>query len=230
LVKDPLTVVVRGSSYENLANLAPTFITRILERYEGTHLGRQELHGEILEDREGALWRRQSMIEAYRRTKCPELVRVGIGVDPPGGKTECGIVAGGLGVDGDGYVLDDASLAGSPDTWGKEVVTTYHRNHADRIFAEANFGGDMVESTIRTVDKNVPIKMVHASRGKVIRAEPVAALYEQGRVHHVGQFPLLEDELCTWVPGEGLPSPNRLDALVWVITELMIKPRGVYLA
>ena len=132
-----------------------------------------------------------------------------------------------------GYILDDASLAGSPATWGGQVVTCYNRNAADRVLGEVNFGGDMVENTIRTVDggQNISYNDVRASRGKKVRAEPVSALYEQGRVHHVGQFAQLEDELCSWVPGEGMPSPNRLDALVWALTDLMVDqieaPAGV---
>lgn len=228
LLADEMTIDVVGSTYENIANLPAAFVSRILSKYEGTHLGRQELHGEVLEDREGALWRRQEMIEAHRVTSHPDLIRIVVGVDPPGSATgaECGIVVGGIAKIGDvthGYVLDDRSRQDSPAGWGSEVVTAYNVHRADRIIGEANYGGDMVENTVRTVtggDK-VAYESVHASRGKAIRAEPVAALYEQGRVHHVGQFPLLEDELCTWVQGEG-PSPNRLDALVWALTMLMV--------
>jgi len=139
--------------------------------------------------------------------ECPELTRIVVGVDPPGGATECGIVVAGVAqVDGKlhGYVLDDVSLKASPGDWGKEVVTAYWRNQADRVIGEVNFGGDMVEHTLRTVDENVSYKDVRASRGKQVRAEPVAALYEQGRVHHVGTFPELEDEMTSWVPGESL--------------------------
>ena len=233
LLADPMTVDVVGSTYENIANLAPTFISRVLSKYEGTHFGRQEIHGEVLEDREGALWQRQDMIEAHRRVEHPAFTRVVVGVDPPGGVAECGIVVGAVGGDRHCYIIEDRSLLGSPDAWGTAAVTAYHHNDADRIVAEVNFGGDMVESTIRTVDKNASYKAVRASRGKAIRAEPVAALYEHGKVHHVGQFSLLEDEMCSWVPGEGLPSPNRLDALVWAVTELMLggqeyPPMGVY--
>jgi len=224
LMADPRTVDVVGSTYDNIANLAPQFIARMMNKYEGTHLGRQELHGEVLEDREGALWKRASMIEAHRVMQHPRLTRVVVAVDPPGGRAECGIVVGGLGEDGDGYIIEDSSLAGSPATWGGAAVTSYHRNAADRIVAEINFGGDMVGHIIRTVDESVAFKTVRASRGKAVRAEPAAALYEQGRVHHVGQFALLEDELCTWVPDEGMKSPNRLDALVWALTELMLGP------
>jgi len=224
LLAEATTALTTGSTYENLHNLAPMFIRRILEKYEGTYLGRQELHGEVLADREGALWRRADIDEA-RVTNCPRLARIVVGVDPPGGAAECGIVAAGkanIGGRDHVYVLEDRSLQASPDKWASEVVATYFHNTADRIVAESNFGGDMVENTIRMVNRNVPVSLMRASRGKQARAEPVAALYEQGRVHHLGQMALLEDELCTWVPDEGMPSPNRLDALVWAVTELML--------
>ena len=221
LLRDPGFVFTRGSTYENLHNLADTFIKRVVNRYEGTRLGRQELHAEMLEDDPRALWNRDR-IEGLRVVQAPLLVRVVVGVDPPGGSTECGIVAAGLGVDGDAYVLEDRSLQASPHTWASEAVTTYHGNRADRVLGESNFGGDMVQSIISTVDPLVAYKPVHASRGKAIRAEPVAGLYEQGRVHHVGQLSGLEDEMCTWVPGVTKASPNRIDALVWALTELML--------
>lgn len=191
-----------------------------------THLSyRMEILAEDIEDDPRALWNRE-IIQYVTQT--PDLARVVVGVDPPGGSTECGIVAAGLGADGNAYVLEDRSLAASPDDWGREVVTAYHRNKADRVLGEANFGGDMVESVIRTVDRNVSYKAVRASRGKAVRAEPVAALYEQGKVFHVGQLPDLEDEMCSWVPGETQQSPNRIDALVWALTELKLIPTGVF--
>lgn len=222
LVADPDTASTVGSTYENLANLSPIFIQQVIRRYEGTRLGRQELHGAILDDVEGALWTR-ALLEETRVSKYPDLVRIVVGVDPQGSTTsgaETGIVGAGLGVDDQGYVLDDASLNGTPHEWGSQAVAAMRRLRADRIVAEVNYGGDMVESTIRTVDENAPIKLVRATRGKLIRAEPVQALYEQGRVHHVGMFASLEDELCSWVQGE--KSPNRLDAMVWALTELMV--------
>ena len=224
LLAEATTALTTGSTYENLHHLAPMFIRRILEKYEGTYLGRQELHGQMLADREGALWRRTDIDDA-RVTICPRLTRIVIGVDPPGGATECGIVAAGkVNIAGRDhvYVLEDRSLQASPDKWASEVVVAYFHNMADRIIAESNFGGDMVENTIRMVNRNVPVSLIRASRGKQARAEPVAALYEQGRVHHLGQMALLEDELCTWVPDEGMASPNRLDALVWAVTDLML--------
>lgn len=221
---DGSVVVTRGSTYENVKNLAPAFMDEMLRRYEGTTLGRQELHAEVLDDLEGALWHRNQLDE-LRAVKAPDLKRIVVAVDPAttskADSAETGIVVAGIGVDGKGYVLDDLSRRGSPGEWAHAVVVAYHRYNADRIVIEANQGGDMVRHTIATVDKNVPIKLVHASRGKRTRAEPVAALYEQGRVHHVGMFAQLEDQLCGWVPDIG-ESPDRLDALVWALTELMI--------
>lgn len=222
LIKDKHTAVTTGHTMENRANLAPPFLKRILERYEGTRLGRQELAGEILEDNPGALWQR-GIIDNNRVTANPDLIRVVVGVDPPGGATECGIVVAGDAGNGHYYVLDDRSLQDTPDKWAEAVLTGYNRNRADAIVGEANFGGDMVENTIkqaaRTRNLVYRYKAVQASRGKAVRAEPIVALYEQGRVHHVGNFAALEDELCEWVPGEGA-SPNRLDSLVWALTEL----------
>lgn len=228
LLADSLTAVTTGSSYENAANLAPSFIQRIIGKYEGTRLGRQELYAEMLEDTPGALWRRD-MLESGRAVKHPDLVRIVVGVDPSVSdneeSAETGIIAAGLGTDGHGYILDDVSLHGSPDTWARSAVTAYWKFHADRLVGEVNNGGDMVEHTIRTVDKTVAYKAVHASRGKLTRAEPIAALYEQGKIHHVGMFATLEDQLCTWTPGQ--KSPDRMDALVWALTELMLGQSGV---
>jgi phage terminase large subunit-like protein len=229
LMQDSDTVTTRGSSRENLANLAPAFIRRIIKRYEGTRLGRQELDAEILEDLPGALWTRDR-IEALRRTEAPELVRVVVAIDPAassgpaGGET--GIVVAGRGRDGHGYVLDDLSRKASPDAWGRAAVEAYHRWQADRVVAEVNHGGEMVEHVIRTVDAAVPYKALRASRGKIARAEPVAALDEQGRVHHVGAFPELEDQMCAltgdYDRATAGTSPDRVDARVWALTELLL--------
>lgn len=222
LMAHPTTVVTRGSTYDNRANLAPAFFDGIISRYEGTRLGRQELYAEILDDNPNALWQR-SQIDKLRVTEAPaELQRIVVAIDPSATTTgdEAGIIVAGLGPDGHGYVLDDATIRGSPHTWGSRAVQAYHRYRADRIVAEVNNGGEMVELTIRTVDDKVAYKAVHASRGKRTRAEPIAALYEQGRVHHVGTFAELEDEMCDWEPE--MPSPNRMDALVWALTELML--------
>jgi phage terminase large subunit-like protein len=227
LIADPATVVTGGATYANRANLAPAFFAQIIRRYEGTSLGRQELGGELLDEVEGAHWT-HALIEASRVTAAdvPPLRRVVVGVDPQGQAgigSETGIVAAGVGrpegatVD-HAYVLADASGDLTPDGWARAVVGLYRRLAADRIVAEANFGGQMVGATIRTVDPGAPIELVGASRGKLVRAEPVAALYEQGRARHVGGFPALEDEM-TGFDGTG-PSPNRMDALVWAVTAL----------
>lgn len=228
LVADPLTRVVRGSTDENRVNLAAPFLDAILKKYRGTRLGRQELDAEILDDAPGALWKRDQ-IEKHRRTKAPELVRIVVAVDPSvasdSAGAETGIVAVGLGADGEGYLLDDGSLERpTPEQWGSQTVSLYTKHEADRIIGEVNNGGDLVESNIKAAPngKNLPVKKVRASRGKLARAEPCGALGEQGRLHHVGTFPILEDQLCQWEPGVSTWSPNRLDAYVWAITELML--------
>ena len=216
--------VVKGSTYENRANLAASFFDEIVARYEGTRLGRQELHAEILDDVDGALWTRD-MIEAGRTSTLPDLKRIVVAIDPAASaketSSETGIVACGIGDDGHGYVLEDRSIRGTPNEWASEAVASYHRLKADRIVAEANQGGDMVRHTLDTVERGIPIRLVHASRGKRVRAEPIAALYEQGRIHHLGMFADLEDQLCSWVPDRSA-SPDRLDALVWALTELVV--------
>lgn len=184
----------------------------------------QEILAEDKDEAPGALWNR-ALLDMFRVTQLPELVRVVIGVDPPGSiATDCGIVIAAKGTDGQAYVMADDSLKGLPGVWGAAVVSAYHVHHADRVAGERNYGGDMVEHTIRTVDggKLLSYKNVQATRGKAVRAEPIAALYEQGKVHHVGTFPQLEDELCSWEAGRGMASPNRLDALVWALHELML--------
>mgnify|MGYP001183100738 CR=1 FL=1 len=223
-IEDQSVITTTGSTFDNQANLASSFLDEITSRYEGTRLGRQELYAEVLDDVEGALWNRDNL-EELRVSATPELERVVVAIDPAAGSkaanAETGIVVAGIGADGHGYVLDDRSIRGTPNDWGTAAIAAYHANKADRIVAEANQGGDMVLHTLRTVDLNAPVKMVHASRGKRTRAEPVAALYEQGRVHHLGFHGELEDQLCSWVPDQSA-SPDRLDALVWALTELMI--------
>ena len=227
LLKDETCVVVRGSTYENKDNLAPAFLTAIVNRYEGTTLGRQELNAELLEDLPGALWQR-AIIHLHRASSIPELKRIVVAIDPAvtsnANSNNTGIVVAGVGTDGHGYVLEDATLSASPDTWAQQAVACYRKWEADRIVAEVNNGGDLVEHTIRTADNNVPVKQVRASRGKVSRAEPISALYEQGKVHHVGTFGALEDEMCSTLNGAN--SPDRVDALVWALTELMLKDNG----
>jgi predicted phage terminase large subunit-like protein len=232
LLADANTVTVRGSTYENRANLAPAFFSQIITRYEGTRLGRQELYAELLDDVPGALWTR-AMLEnraepqkLYREgVLSHDLQRVVVAIDPAVSASETsdetGIVVAGLGNDKRGYVLADRSVRASPDAWARRAVTAYREFKADRIVAESNNGGEMVALTIRTVDPNVPVTLVHASRGKRARAEPVAALYEQGRISHVEPFPDLEDQLCSYTPESG-DSPDRMDALVWALTDLML--------
>jgi phage terminase large subunit-like protein len=219
----PGVVVTRGKTLDNAANLAPSFLTGLMARYEGTRLGRQELEGEDLDDNPDALWQREG-IDATRVRQAPELRRVVVAIDPAvtsnADSDETGIVVAGLGTDGRGYVLADRSGRYKPDGWARRAVEVYHEFSADRIVAEGNQGGEMVTHVIGTVEQGLPLRIVHATRGKVTRAEPIAALYEQGRVSHVGSLAALEDQLCTWTSGG--PSPDRLDALVWALTELML--------
>jgi len=187
----------------------------------------QEILAEDIEEAPGALWSRE-LINETRVTEHPDLVRIVVGVDPTGSRgNECGIVVAGLGDDGEGYILDDRSLLGSPGEWADEVLVAYNHNNADIIVGETNYGGDMVEATIRqagnTQNQIYRYKNVHATRGKAVRAEPIVAAYEHGKVHHVGEFPHLENEMVMWIPGESRYSPNRIDALVWAMTELDLK-------
>jgi len=234
------TVVTTGSSYENVANLSESWYNRTIKPYEGTRLGDQEIWAKLLKDVEGALWT-MALIELDRikladTAKVPEMRRIVVSCDPAvtmkKNSNETGIVVAGKGVNGHAYIFADASGKHSPDAWAKKLVELFDRHKADRVIAEVNQGGDLVESTLRTVDaiRRVPYRGVHATRGKVTRAEPVAALYEQHKVHHVGTFGLLESQMTTWVPDSALASPDRMDALVWAITDLMLKGQGVYVA
>lgn len=221
IIAEKTTVITRGSTYENAANLAPPALARLKTKYENTRLGQQELFAVLLDDNPYALWKR-SNIDETRVLKSPDLKRVVVAIDPAvtanEDSDETGIVVVGQAANGECYVLDDLTLSGSPDTWAKQAISAYHKYKADRVLAEVNNGGDMVEHTIRTVDSQIPFKQVRASRGKVTRAEPIAALYEQQKVHHVGMFAELEDQMCQWMPGDA--SPDRMDALVWAISEL----------
>lgn len=221
---DGSVIITRGSTFDNEANLSPEALAELKRRYEGTRIGRQELMGELIEDVEGALWQRD-MIDAYRAMAAPDLVRVVVAIDPAvtagEGSDETGMVVAGLGEDGEGYVLADESCRLPPDQWARRAVQAYRDYSADRVVAEVNNGGELVGTVLKTTDEHLSFTPIHASRGKRTRAEPVAALYEQGKVHHVGGFPELEDQLCSWVPGEG-DSPDRLDALVWALTNLML--------
>jgi phage terminase large subunit-like protein len=222
-------VVTRGTSYENRANLAPGFFDSIVKKYEGTRLGRQELEAELLEDTPGALWT-LDMIDRSRRDHAPELVRVVVAIDPAvstkEGSDQTGIIVAGKDERGHGYVLEDLSGRYQPADWARTAIQAYYRHAADRVVAEINNGGDLVENTLRTVDPNLSYSSVHASRGKYTRAEPVAALYEQSKVHHAGTFPELEDQMANFVPDLDRPrtgSPDRADAMVWAMTELLVE-------
>lgn len=223
LAKRDDVIIVRGSTFDNKANLSESALDEMRARYEGTRLGRQELYGEIIDDVEGALWTRD-LIEATRVTEAPALTRIVVAIDPAVTSGEnsdmTGIVVAGLSPDGHYYILEDLTCRVSPQTWAKVAVDAYHRWSADRIIGETNNGGDMIELLLRQVDPTVPYRKVTATRGKLVRAEPIAALYEQHRVHHVGGFPELEDQMCNYTPDSGT-SPDRMDAMVWAAQELM---------
>jgi phage terminase large subunit-like protein len=232
LIDDPGSVVRRLSTRANADNLAAGFLDAIEKRYGGTRLGRQELDGELIEDREDALWNRE-MLERLRIRAPGPLGRIVVAVDPPAAEKAtgscCGIVVAGLEATGRAVVLADCSVANaSPAEWGNAVVRAFRRFQADRVVAEINQGGDMVSAMLRSVDASLPVTTVRATRGKFLRAEPVAALYEQGRVAHAGTFAALEDQMCDFGPDglSGGGSPDRLDALVWALTALMLSGQG----
>jgi len=226
LIKDPTTIVTEGTSYENKANLSPKFFDFIIKKYEGTRLGRQELNAELLEDIEGALWTMR-LIDDNRIKEAPELRRIIVAIDPAVTSTpdsdETGIIVVGKGTDGKCYILEDISGIFTPRQWAERAVYAYERLKADKIVAEKNNGGDLVKVNIQTVDPGLVPKLVHASKGKVTRAEPVVSLYEQDKVKHVGIFADLEDQMITWAAKEGEKSPDRIDALVWGVSELMLE-------
>ena len=239
LLKDPATVATRGGTYENRGNLAPAFFKKIISRYEGTRHGRQEIFAEILDDTPGALWT-HATLEKNRISKPPSMVRIVVAVDPAAsnseGSNDTGIIVAGIDESGHGYLLEDLTCKASPGEWGKLAVQAYDKYDADRLVAETNQGGAMVEHVIASAakdmyerkertSKNVAYRGVHASKSKHTRAEPIAALYEQGKIHHVGMFAKLEDEQTSWVPGED--SPDRMDASVWAFTDLMLNGRNV---
>lgn len=240
LVKNKNTVLTRGSTFENASNLAPAALAELKAKYEGTRLGRQELDAEILEQSEGALWTLDLIERARLKGSLPDMRRVVVAIDPAiSAKAESnltGIVAAGIGVDGRGYVLADATGLYTPDQWATKAVELYQSVKADRFVAEGNQGGDMVRHTITSKWRNAPVTIVHATRGKQARAEPIAALYEQNKISHVGFFPELEAQMCSWEPlGDifaagkskpAMPSPDRLDAMVWAFTDLMLGPDG----
>jgi phage terminase large subunit-like protein len=221
---DESIYITRGSTFDNAKNLSETALAELRARYAGTRTGRQELYGELLDQAEGALWQRH-WIEDTRITadKMPPLYRIVVAIDPAvtsgEDSDETGIITAGASNDGHFYVLSDDTLRATPNEWGKRAIDAFRKWKADRIVAETNNGGDMVVMVLQQVDRNAPVTKVHATRGKRVRAEPISALYEQYRVHHVGGFPQLEDQMVMWTP-ETTDSPDRLDALVWALTEL----------
>lgn len=228
LLKNDSTVITRGTTYSNRANLADSFFKQIIKKYEGTRLGQQELMGVLLEESEDALWSRE-ILDKTRLLKIPDGVwfkRLVVAVDPAttskDTSAETGIIVIGLGNDDHVYVLHDASGRYTPEAWGRKAVQLWRVFHCDSIVAEVNQGGDMVKHTFKTVDPNIPVHMVRASRGKQARAEPVSALWEQGRAHIVGNMSELEDQMCEWEPLTGAESPDRIDATVWGVTFVAI--------
>lgn len=230
MLTDATVAVTRGSTFENLLNLAPSFRHDVVSRYEGTRLGRQELYAEVLDDVPGALWTRD-VLERFRVRSAPPLTRVAVAIDPAvtSGEhaDETGMIVGGVDKFQQGYVLADLSCRASPDQWARRALLAFDQYEADLILAEVNNGGELVESVLRAAALAMkrpmpPFKAVHASRGKRTRAEPISLFYEQGRCHHVGLLPLLEDQMCVFVPDETDGSPDRVDALVWLFTELML--------
>jgi predicted phage terminase large subunit-like protein len=223
LTKRDSTIVTRGSTFDNADNLSKTALLELQAKYGGTRLGQQELYGAILDDNPGALWRRAT-IDSARLEEHPNLTRIVVGVDPAvtsgDDSDSTGIVVAGMSADGHYYVLDDVTLKASPQEWATKAVQVYEKYKADRIVAETNNGGDLVIHLLQQVNPSVSTKKVTATRGKQMRAEPIAALYEQGRVHHIGYFTELEDEMCEFEPGITKNSPDRMDALVWALTEL----------
>jgi predicted phage terminase large subunit-like protein len=228
-------VVTRGSTFENVDNLSPPFLQAMKARYEGTRLGRQELFADVLSDTPGALWA-QAWIDRDRIASASwaDFKRIVVAIDPAvtSGENadETGIICAAIGDDGHAYVLEDVSGKYAPHEWAAKAIGLYRRYNADRIIGETNNGGEMIENVLRSIDQSVSYKSVHASRGRVVRAEPISALYEQGRVHHVGTFTQLEDQMTAFTSDFSRAtagySPDRLDALVWALTELMLEKRG----
>lgn len=252
LIKRSSTVITKGSTWDNQDNLSPVYYREVIAPLEGTRLGRQEINAEILDDVPGALWHRE-LIEANRKPAVrtdanreamkARLKRIVVAMDPAATSTETsdemGIIVAGLGTDDHGHVLEDLTARMSPDAAARKAIAAYDRWQADRIVGEINNGGEWIGQTVRLTAKAMDLegargggavayKSVHASRGKLTRAEPIAALDEQGRVHHCGAFPDLEDQMCSWEPLGGQPSPDRMDARVWALTELMLKPEAKY--
>lgn len=228
LANDPDVIVTKGSTFENAKNLAKPFLDYIRHHYEKRWLGRQEIFAEFVDEQEGALWTPAILEKARESYKNIPLQRIVIAIDPAvshgPGSDETGIIAAGLTHSEKGVILEDLSLKGPSHVWIQKAIEAYHRLKADRIVAEVNMGGELVEQLLRTYDPAVSYKPVRALRGKSLRAEPIAALYERGHVWHANAFPKLDDQLCSYVPGASSKSPDRLDALVWALTELMLQP------
>jgi len=227
ILADDKTIISRGSTYDNAANLAGTFLEAVRKQYEGTRLGRQELYAEILDEASGALWSRSLLASCeIDKDQVPDLRRIVVSIDPAitsnAESDMTGIVVAGVDINGTAYVLEDATGRYTPQQWAAKAVELYNRYEADRVVAEKNQGGDMVKHTLLTECPTLPIRLVHASRGKMARAEPVSALYEQGKVKHVKGLNELEDQMVTWEPLGSLGSPDRLDSLVWSITDLLL--------
>ena len=227
ILGDEKTVVSKGSTYDNAANLAGTFLDAVRKTYEGTRLGRQELYAEILDEASGALWNRGLLAKCeIDKDEVPTLNRIVVAIDPAvtanAESDMTGIIVAGVDVNGTAYVLEDHTGRYTPQQWASKAIQLYRDHMADRIVAERNQGGDMVRHTLHTEDETVPVKLVHASRGKMARAEPVSALYEQGKVKHVRGLNDLEDQMVQWEPLGSIGSPDRLDALVWALTDLSL--------
>ena len=235
LLKDPKTFITTGSTFDNAANLADTYLTAVKTQYEGTRLGRQELYAEILTENEGALWS-ADMIDACQidREDLPEMVRKVVSLDPAvSANTESdntGLIVAGIDAEGIGYILGDYTFKGMPEAWARKAIELYHRFECDRVVYETNQGKDLIPTVLRTIDENIPLKGVHASKSKNARAEPVSALYERGKVKHVrnpedlsASLNELETQMTTWEPMGKHKSPDRLDAMVWAVTELLLK-------
>ena len=225
------TEVIKGNTFENIDNLAPSAVSMLKERYEGTRIGRQELFAEILEDVEGALFN-LGLIDEARVKEAPELQRIVVAIDPAVTATEhsdeTGIIVAGRDVNNHFYILHDASQTTSPDIWVKKAIELYNRYECDRIVAEVNNGGDLIERLLRTQDSTVPYTSVRATRGKQIRAEPISALYEQNRIHHVGYFKDLEEQMCQFTGNNVKSHDDRVDALVWAVTSLQSSGKAIF--
>lgn len=237
LWKDPSVIKTVGSTNENRSNLASSFVQYVYDKYAGSRLGRQELEGEILMDNPGAIFKYE-IIDRNRVKKAPELKEIIVAIDPAvtaeDGSNETGLVICGIDEQNHGYLLEDLSGLYSPQEWGEIAVKAYERHQANYIVAEVNQGGDLVANNIKQVGKSlgfkhIPVKSVHATKGKYLRAEPVSTLYEQNLIHHVGNFPILEDQITTWLPGDKI-SPDRLDSMVWAFTYLLVKQTEAYVS